>query len=86
MNFIQTPIATLYFESSNPLKIIMKKEFLNYTFDNIKWTNLIHFKKFSSLYDWDKMYVKNTDNGLFLYIHLDDPAYGEPCFKIYTKL
>jgi len=53
MNFIQTPIATLYFESSNPLKMYIIKEFLKdeYTFENVKWINLIHFKKFSSLYD-----------------------------------
>lgn len=93
MYYISTPVGDLYFESCSVNNFLIKynnDNIIKHDKDiiclNIIWKEFTLFKKFIKMYDWCEMYVKNTDNGLFLYIKLEDSYYGEPCFKIFQNI
>ena len=82
--YIETSNRRVYFGSSNLNEMMLKKSYQGdpITCRNIEMssnlTDVIDLK-----YTWDFIMVDSTPNGFFMKIHLADPHYGSPEYKIY---
>lgn len=79
--YIETSLGTIYFDSDNIEKLVI---IANYNRDITKIENTnMKTNLLEKLYDWDRIRVKNTINGLFVVVELSDGYYGSPEYKIY---
>ena len=83
--YIDTPDGKLYFTLSYTGVLARKyQSHTDYIIRNNANVDIAKFNQFlKGYYLWEKVIIRDTKNGLFLFIQLDDGHYGEPAFKLY---
>ncbi len=82
--YIETSNGSLGFYSDDIFNLKIEYDLFSKKYS---YKNCSFFENIDSLKcAWDYMYVENTKNDLFLFIHLEDGCYGLSEYKIYKYI
>lgn len=87
MYYIETSVGKIEFQSEldNCSITLEKGDYGKPVYHGIEPQNSELFNKFLDLYNFYRIYVVGSVNGLFLKIELLDGFYGSPEYKIYRE-